>query len=106
VVSGFDIGLCPLPNDEFSRGKSPVKSLQYLASGAAVVASPYGAVQDILTGEVTGLWAEGLEEWKSQLVRVVEDAKLRRSLVRQGRARLEEYFSSTKVFDRLESVLQ
>lgn len=106
AVRGFDIGLCPLPDDPFSSGKSPIKSLQYLASGAAVVASPHGAVQDILIGEKSGLWAVSLEEWESQISRLVEDTSLRLALARQGRARLEERFATPKVFDELRVVMQ
>jgi len=106
VVRGFDIGLCPLPNDPFSCGKSPIKSLQYLASGAAVVASPQGAVQDMITDGETGLWAGSIEEWETQVVRLVKDANLRHSLSTRGREFMLERFSADKVFHRLLSVLE
>ena len=85
VVRDFDIGLCPLPDDSFSCGKSPIKVLQYLASGAAVVASPHGAVQDFLAAEQTGLWAENAEAWQTQLCRLITGVTLRNDLARQGR---------------------
>jgi len=105
AVRQFDIGLCPLPDDPFACGKSPVKSLQYLASGAAIIASPYGAIQDILMNGETGLWAEGLTEWESQLERLVSDTCLRHSLAKRGREQWEESFSMSVVFERLNQAL-
>lgn len=105
VVSTFDIGLCPLPDDPFSCGKSPIKSLQYLASGAAVVASPRGAVRDILEGGKTVLWAETEQEWTGQLERLLSDVPLMRLLADQGRRQLEENFSARVVFQKLDSLL-
>ncbi len=101
VVRNFDIGLCPLPDDPFSCGKSPIKVLQYLASGAAVVASPHGAVQDILTADETGFWAEDIEAWQLQLSCLIADAALRDQMARQGRDRLEEHYASAAIFQQM-----
>src|SRR6185295_11084066 len=42
VVRDFDIGLAPLPNDAFAAAKSPIKCIQYMASGVAAIVSPVG----------------------------------------------------------------
>lgn len=62
-VRNLDIGLLPLANDTFSRAKSPIKAVQYLASGVPVVANRYGATCDILNSNnsvsvIDGNWEE------------------------------------------------
>jgi hypothetical protein len=48
TVRQFDIGLLPLPDGEFAQGKSPIKALQYFASGTTTLASGVGATSEML----------------------------------------------------------
>ena len=93
ILRTFDVGLLPLPNDQFSQGKSPIKGLQYLASGAAVVLSPVGAAGEMFSDETTGLFARNHEGWVTALQKLINDGKLRQELARQGRRTFEERFS-------------
>ena len=62
----FDIGLMPLPNQEWAKGKCGFKIIQYMARGIIPVASPVG-VNTKLVNENRGSLAEGLEEWESEI---------------------------------------
>ena len=65
-VRCLDIGLLPLENHDYHRGKSPIKAIQYLASGVAVVGNTYGATAEILQTEhsasVDGDWVEKISD--------------------------------------------
>jgi hypothetical protein len=72
VVKTFDIGLLPLPDDDFANGKSPIKAIQYLACGAMVVASDTRSARGVL-GKVSGVnYLKTWEEWNEALLKVVE----------------------------------
>lgn len=93
----FDIGLLPLPTDAFAQGKSPIKALQYLASGAAIVASPVGATTEMLESGRTALFARNDAEWVDAVLRLVDDRGLRGELARSGRAVFEANYTVERV---------
>lgn len=96
AVRGFDIGLLPLPDDPFAAYKSPIKALQYMASGAVTVAAPVGATMDIIGADRVGVFAGKPGEWFDALESLVTDADLRRRIGDAARSRFEDCFS----FDR------
>jgi glycosyltransferase involved in cell wall biosynthesis len=79
---GVDIGCCPLSEEPFNRAKSPIKSFEWAASGAAVVASPtvYGQVID--HGK-TGYLASTSDDWEWAIERLLSDRKRRRKMARR-----------------------
>ncbi|MBL8938343.1 MAG: glycosyltransferase family 4 protein [Archangium sp.] len=89
----MDIGLMPLPDDEWTRGKCGLKGLTSMAAGAATVMSPVGVNPVIMRHEVDGLLASTEDEWVAGLCRLVEDAPLRARLGAAGRARVVESYS-------------
>lgn len=105
-LRSFRIGLYPLPDDPWSRGKCGFKALQYMACGVPVIASPVGVLSEIVSHGVTGLHAEGDREWVGGLVALLQDRDLRRRLVDAGRRRVVERYSLTAVFPRLERLLR
>ncbi len=58
-LAACDIGLCPLPDDNFTRGKCGFKILQYFAAGLPVIASPVGINADFLMGGKRGCAGAG-----------------------------------------------
>ena len=86
MVRTFDIGLLPLPDNAFAAGKSPIKALQYAACGIPCVASPVGATCEIVRDGATGLTATTTKEWEQALLRLTDDAALRRQLGSAARA--------------------
>jgi glycosyltransferase involved in cell wall biosynthesis len=105
AVRTFDIGLLPLPDDEFSRGKSPIKALQYLASGAAIVASPVGATKEFFVEKDTALFVNSPDDWLAALRKLIMDPKMRAELTMRGRSMFEQNFSVAKLTPRLAAAL-
>jgi glycosyltransferase involved in cell wall biosynthesis len=87
-LRSFDIGVMPLVDDVWTRGKCGFKLLQYMAVGAAVVASPVGVNGTIVRHGENGLLAKNREEWTRALGRLIEDAEYRRKLGEAGRRSL------------------
>ncbi|HPC81937.1 MAG TPA: glycosyltransferase [Thermoanaerobaculaceae bacterium] len=75
-----DVGLAPLPDDPWTRGKGAYRSIQYAAAGLPAVASPVGANREVVVPEKTGLWATTPEEWYGALRRLAENPELRRRM--------------------------
>jgi glycosyltransferase involved in cell wall biosynthesis len=77
---GSDIGLSPLEDDRFTRGKCGFKILQYAASGLPVVASPAGVNSDYVKPGITGLLADSTSKWVDALAELIEKPMLRKSM--------------------------
>lgn len=92
-LHGFDIGVTPLIDDEWGRGKCGCKTLQYMAVGIPVVASPVGANNDIIIDGFDGYLASSREDWIEKLSLLIEDGGLRQRLGLEGRRKVEERYS-------------
>jgi glycosyltransferase involved in cell wall biosynthesis len=92
-VQAMDIGIMPLTNDPWSRGKCGYKLIQYMACGLPVVASPVGVNIDLAQPGVNGMLAETVEEWRGALVRLLDDETLRAAYGTTGRERVKRDFS-------------
>ncbi len=101
----FDIGLLPLPDDPFVQGKSPIKTLQYFASGVAVVGQDVGATAEFLQHDVTGLTVTAERTWQENLRRLIEDTDLRARLVRGGQELIAGRHTMEAVVDRYVELL-
>ncbi len=101
-----DVGVMPLPDDPWTRGKCGLKLLQYMAVGLAVVASPVGVNVEIVEHERTGLLARTLEEWSAALLRLAADESLRRRLAAAARRHVEQHYSVDVYAPRLAELLQ
>jgi glycosyltransferase involved in cell wall biosynthesis len=86
-----DIGLAPLPDDPFTRGKCSFKVLEYSASGLPVVASPVGTNAEYVLDGTTGYLAKEETDWFERLAHLVEDGELRARMGRAGRERAAEF---------------
>lgn len=84
-VQRLDIGLLPLPDEEYSRGKSPIKAIQYLACGIPVVGNVIGATAEILTDE-NSIAVSSDDEWFHALETLIHNRERRASLGQAGRA--------------------
>jgi glycosyltransferase involved in cell wall biosynthesis len=92
-LAKIDIGIMPLPNDEWAKGKCGLKGLQYMALNIATVMSPVGVNTEIIQDGENGFLADTEEEWVDKLSILVEDAVLRRKVADNGRRTVEEKFS-------------
>lgn len=93
LMQSFDIGIGPLPDNEWTRGKAGYKLLQYMAVGIPVVASPVGEHGRIVVDGTTGFHATSAAEWHRALVALMKDADLRVAMGRAGRTRAERVYS-------------
>ena len=89
----FEIGLYPVPADEWSLGKSSLKALTYMAIGIPVVATAYGTNFRVMQNGVQGFLAATENEWKQSIIRLVDDVELRKKMGLAGRKTVEELFS-------------
>ena len=92
-LSEFDIGVMPLPDDEWARGKCGLKGLQYMSLGIPTVMSPVGVNCEIIQDGKNGLLAGSDSEWLDKLSRLVESTDLRRRLGRAGRETVVRKYS-------------
>lgn len=92
LLTSFDIGVMPLPDTDWARGKCGYKILQYFSAGVPAVASPVGTAADLI-GTDRGLLASTPEEWRLALTRLVRDTEERRQRGALARAFVEESYS-------------
>ncbi len=101
VVQHFDIGLLPLPSDNFAAGKSPIKGIQYAACGIPCIASPIGATCEIVKNGITGLTATSPEDWEAALRTLISNSELRFTMGEKARSHFLEKNSKEKVEKKL-----
>jgi glycosyltransferase involved in cell wall biosynthesis len=90
------VGIMPLPDDEFTRGKCACKALQYMAAGRVAVASPVGVNADILRHRENGFLASTDQEWTEILDELAWSFALRDRVAAEGRKTVEERFSAQR----------
>lgn len=106
TVAGFDIGLLPLPDEPFARGKSPIKALQYFATSVAVTGHDVGASRSLLEDRRTAAVVHPGRSWADTISNLVENADLRRTLAEGGRQKFLQQHDLPVVFARWREVLE
>jgi glycosyltransferase involved in cell wall biosynthesis len=104
-LRAFDVGIMPLSDDPFSRGKSAYKVLQYMASGIPSLCSSIGMNKELADGEQYCLGSNSFEEFAHQLLRLLENRELREKLGRNGRKLVEENYSVKVIGENLARTL-
>ena len=99
ALARFDIGLMPLADTAWNRGKCGFKLIQYLATGLPAVASPLPVNAAIAAGGAA-LLAESVGEWAAALQRLVDEASLRSDLAKRGPERVAAQYSIASQSDR------
>ncbi len=102
----LDIGIYPLPDDEWAEGKSGLKAIEYLCAGVPYVASPVGIVAQIGEPEQTHLLATTPDEWYEALDSLLRDAEYRRAMGRAGRKHAVLTYSFKLCAERIGAVLR
>lgn len=105
-LHGFDIGIMPMPDTEWTRGKCGFKALLYMSVGIPPVCSPVGVTTDILQDGYNGLLATTTEEWVDRLSSLIEDVTLRRQMGDAGRQWVVDRFSLHAQAPRFLDVLE
>jgi glycosyltransferase involved in cell wall biosynthesis len=104
-IQSFDVGIMPLPDAPFERGKCGYKLVQYMACGLPVIASPVGANSSIIDQGKTGFLASSNAEWVQALIMLSQSPHLRRNLGKAGRKKVEQEFSLQVTAPRLFHIL-
>ncbi len=105
-----DIGLCPMPDTPWTRGKCPYKVLQYMAAGMAWVGSAVG--ENLVSAgaendpDPRGLCAGTDEQWVRALTRLIDDAALRRAMGASGLQYVRRVHEREMLTDRLAEILR
>lgn len=93
ALGSFDIGIMPLRDSVWARGKCSYKILQYMAAGLPVVASSVGMNRDVIQSGENGFLAANDEEWIGCLSLLIEDVEKRRTFGARGRELVERSYS-------------
>jgi glycosyltransferase involved in cell wall biosynthesis len=89
----IEIGIMPMPDNEWTRGKCAFKAIQYMALGVPTVTSPVGMATELIQHNVNGFCAQTPEEWFKGLELLVTDTQLRRRFAQEGRKTVEARYS-------------
>lgn len=92
-LQSFHIGIMPLTDTSWNRGKCAFKIIEYMSVGIPVVAGRVGANAEVVLEGDTGFLAEGPQEWESALARLIQDPDLRSRLGQAGRDRCVAHYS-------------
>jgi glycosyltransferase involved in cell wall biosynthesis len=92
-LNTFDIGIYPLPNEEWVLGKSGLKALQYMALEIPTVATAIGANFRVIEDGVSGFLVNNEKEWEERLMELLKDDDLRKKIGSHGKERVEEMYS-------------
>ena len=93
MLLSFDIGIMPLPDTEWAKGKCGFKIIQYMAVGLPVVCSPVGMNNEIVVPGYNGFLAQSQDEWIEAIQRLLDDSLLREKLGQNGWNTVESKFS-------------
>ncbi len=99
-LSEIDIGIMPLPDDEWSKGKCGFKGLLYMSLGIPAVMAPVGVNSEIIEHGVNGYLPSNQNEWVECLSRLVGDTNLRRQIGNRGKETVEQHYS-IKAWERI-----
>lgn len=93
-LSEMQIGIMPLPDTEWAKGKCGLKGLQYMAMGIATLMSPVGVNSEIIQPGINGYLPNSEDEWVDTISALIEDYQLRTRIGAAGRRTVVEKYSS------------
>lgn len=104
-LRSLSVGIMPLVDSPFERGKCGLKLLQYMAAGLPVIASPVGVNQHIVEHGVNGFLAETSEEWELAIHLLSTNEQMRLDFGKAGRMKVERHYSLERTVPRLRDIL-
>jgi glycosyltransferase involved in cell wall biosynthesis len=93
MLLDFDMGIMPVKDDVWSRGKCGLKLIQYMAAGLPSVAHPIGAAEQMITDGVNGFLRTDRDGWIDAIERIRNDESLRKRMGKAARETAEERYS-------------
>ncbi|MDH4240389.1 MAG: glycosyltransferase family 4 protein [Phycisphaerae bacterium] len=106
VLHSMSVGIMPLADDKWTRGKCAFKMLQYMGVGLPVIVSPVGMNRDVLDKGEIGLAASTEEEWYDALVSLYKDKSLGLKLGLAGRKVVEQFYNADIIASELADIFK
>ena len=106
ILREMSVGIMPLRNDKWSRGKCGFKMLQYMAAGLPVIVSPVGVNKEILQKAEVGYGAESAEDWYEALDELYHDWSGQKQMGLAGRKVVEEFYNNEIVSKELAGIFR
>ncbi len=105
LLQDIDIGLMPLPNNKWTKGKCGYKLIQYMACSKPVIASPIGINKELINPGENGYLAYDLKDWGRYLRMLINSKNLRYSMGVNGRKIVEKKYSIGETAPKLSEIL-
>jgi len=105
-IQSFDVGIMPLPDEPWERGKCGYKLIQYMACGIPVVASPVGVNKKIVENGVNGFLAQSEADWVEALTTLCNNPDLRKQMGKAGRIKVEKEYCIQVTAPKLAALLR
>lgn len=105
-IQQFDVGIMPLNDSPWERGKCGYKLIQYMACGKPIIASPVGVNQEIVEAGVNGYLANTPEEWQGHLKCLLLDSQARTQMGYEARKKAVKHFSLQTQAPRLINIIR
>jgi len=99
------IGIAPMPDNDWTRGKCGLKVLQYMAAGLPVISSPSGVNAEIIDHGVTGFLPRNDDEWFQSVKKLMEDHELTSNLGKAGQKKVWDEYSVDAVYEKMKASL-
>ena len=106
AVGACHVGIMPLPDDPYTRGKGGMKALQYMATGRPSVIAPVGMNVDLVRHGENGFLAGSEDEWVEAFTRLADSPALRQRLGEAGRRTVEQGYSSEAVAAKVAAAIR
>lgn len=103
LIQEMDIGIMPLEDGPWEKGKCGYKLIQYMASAVPVIASPVGVNPSIVESARCGMLADDIDDWTQSFTRLIENKSLREQLGASGRRAVKDRYSIDSQMTVLES---
>lgn len=106
LLNGFDIGVMPLRDDLWSRGKCGLKLLQYMACGLPSITQPFGVAGEMITDGVNGLLRTDMDGWRDAIEKLAGDVPERIRIGSAARETVEEKYSLRAWGPKVREIIQ
>ena len=105
ALASSHIGIAPMSDDPWAKGKCGLKVLQYMAAGLPVISSPAGVNKEIVQHGKTGFLAENPDGWQKAIKKLFSEPDLRSAMGKAGQKRVTEHFSIDATFKKMSECL-
>jgi glycosyltransferase involved in cell wall biosynthesis len=105
-IQGFDVGIMPMPDEAWAKGKCGYKLIQYMACARPVIASPVGVAQRMIEDGKNGFLAASAADWVKAFRILREDRGLKERMGKAGRSKVERHYSIQATAPLLISLLR